>query len=66
MSGRADEHQSLSDSALDLTAAITMLPCRGDTDMLNKVFEPLGYEVSYQIFNVDENFPAWDKIKYVN
>ena len=66
MSGRADERQSLSDSGLNLTAAITMLPCRGDIGMLNKVFKPLGYEVSYDIFNVDENFPAWDKIKYVN
>jgi 3' terminal RNA ribose 2'-O-methyltransferase Hen1 len=66
MSGRADEYQSLSDSALNLTAAITMLPCRGDTSMLTKVFEPLGYEVSYEVFIVDENFPAWDKIKYVN
>jgi len=66
MSGRADERQSLSDSELGLTAAITMLPCRGDIGMLNKVFEPLGYEVSYKVFNVDENFPAWDKIKYVN
>ena len=30
MSGRADAHQALSDSALDLTATVTMLPCRGD------------------------------------
>jgi 3' terminal RNA ribose 2'-O-methyltransferase Hen1 len=66
MTGRADEHQSLSDSPLDLTADITMLPCRGDTDMLNRVFEPLGYEVKYETFVNDELFPAWVKIKYVN
>ena len=66
MTGRADKHQVLSDSLLDLSAAVTMLPCRGDTDMLNKVFEPLGYEVSYKDFPLDENFPAWEKTKYVN
>ena len=66
MSGRADRHQALSDSPMDLTAAISMLPCRGDTSMLNKVFEPLGYKVNYDIFPLDENFPAWDKTKYVN
>ena len=66
MSGRADEHQALSDSKLDLTATITMLPCRGEQDMLNKVFEPLGYEVSYEVFVTDKNFPAWGKSKYVN
>ena len=29
MTGRADAHQELSDSPLELTATITMLPCRG-------------------------------------
>jgi 3' terminal RNA ribose 2'-O-methyltransferase Hen1 len=66
MSGRADERQALSDSPLDLTARIAMLPCRGDTAMLNRVFEPLGYEVSHEEFVNDERFPAWTRIKYVN
>jgi 3' terminal RNA ribose 2'-O-methyltransferase Hen1 len=66
MTGRADKHQALSDSPLDLTAVIAMLPCRGDAAMLNRVFEPLGYEVSHEAFVTDEKFPAWSKIKYVN
>jgi 3' terminal RNA ribose 2'-O-methyltransferase Hen1 len=66
ISGRADEHQALSDSQIDLTAVITMLPCRGEQDMLNKVFEPLGYEVNYEAFDTDENFTTWGKSKYVN
>ena len=48
MTGRADAHQVLSDSPLDLMATVTMLPCRGDQEKLNSVFEPLGYEVSYE------------------
>jgi 3' terminal RNA ribose 2'-O-methyltransferase Hen1 len=66
MSGRADKHQELADSPLDLTAAITMLPCVGEQSMLNKVFEPLGYDVNYEDFAADENFTAWGKSKYVN
>jgi 3' terminal RNA ribose 2'-O-methyltransferase Hen1 len=66
MTGRADEHQTLSESPLELTANITMLPCRGDTDMLNRVFGPLGYEVKHEAFVNDELFPAWAKNKYVN
>jgi len=66
MSGRADEHQTLSDTPLDLSATVAMLPCRGDMAMLNRVFEPLGYEVSHEAFVNDERFPAWTKIKYVN
>lgn len=66
MTGRADKHQALSDSPLDLTAMITMLPCRGEQGMLNKVFEPLGYEVSYASFASNEHFPAWGESKNVN
>jgi len=66
MTGRADKHQTLSDSPLDLTAAVAMLPCRGEREMLNRVFEPLGYEVSYDTFLADEKFSAWGESKYVN
>lgn len=66
MTGRADKHQALSDSPLDLTATITMLPCRGEQEMLNRVFEPLGYEVSFETLILDEKFPAWGESKYVN
>jgi len=66
MTGRADNHQALSDSPLDLTATVTMLPCRGEQEKINAVFEPLGYEVSYETFISDEKFPEWGESKYVN
>jgi len=66
MTGRADEHQALSDTTLDLTAKITMLPCRGEQEKLNSVFEPLGYTVSYETFIADEQFPDWGDSKYVS
>jgi len=66
MTGRADDHQELSDTPIDLEAAITMLPCKGDANMLNRVFEPLGYEVKYVTFIMDEKFPEWGESKYVN
>lgn len=75
MTGRADTRQALSDSALDLTATVTALPFRGyrgaipagsGTEKLNSVFEPLGYEVSYETFTADEAFPDWGESKYVN
>jgi 3' terminal RNA ribose 2'-O-methyltransferase Hen1 len=66
MTGRADNHQSLSDSPLELEAAVAMLPCRGEPAMLNKVFVPLGYEVNFESFAADENFPGWGMSKYVN
>jgi len=58
MTGRADAHQALSDSPLDLTAVITMLPCRGEQEKLRAVFAPLGYEVSYETFYLGREFPG--------
>ena len=66
MTGRADAHQALSDSLLDLTATVTMLPCRSDQEKLKDVFKPLGYDVSLETFVCDEKFPDWDDSKYVN
>lgn len=66
MAGRADAHQSLADSPLELTATVTMLPCRGEQEKLYHVFEPLGYTVSYETFRLDENFPKWGESNYVN
>ncbi|MCL2336951.1 MAG: 3' terminal RNA ribose 2'-O-methyltransferase Hen1 [Firmicutes bacterium] len=65
MTGRADSRQALSDSALDLQATVTMLPCRGEQERLNSVFEPLGYQVAYETFISDEKFPAWGESRYV-
>jgi len=62
MTGRADAHQSLSDSPLDLTANITMLPCRGEHEKLKSVFEPLGYEATYETLLDDRDIES----KYVN
>ena len=66
MTGRADAHQELSDSALDLRASVIMLPCRGQQEKISGVFEPLGYEVGFETFASDENFPDWGESKYVN
>jgi 3' terminal RNA ribose 2'-O-methyltransferase Hen1 len=66
MGGRHDEFQTLADAALDLTATLTMLPCRGETAMLRRVFEPLGYAVSCETFVSDEKFPEWRDSRYVN
>ena len=66
MTGRADAHQALSDAPLDLTATLTMLPCRTERNRLRDVFEPLGYEVSYESFELDEAFPNWGQSPYVN
>ncbi|MDR2718371.1 MAG: 3' terminal RNA ribose 2'-O-methyltransferase Hen1 [Treponema sp.] len=66
MSGRCEMKQVLADSALDLSATLVMLPCRGDTAMLEKVFAPLGYKVEWESGLLDDSFPEWGDSCYVN
>ncbi|MEN6316573.1 MAG: 3' terminal RNA ribose 2'-O-methyltransferase Hen1 [Clostridiaceae bacterium] len=64
MSGKSKDRQELADKALPLQAKITMLPCRGDEGIINRLFEPLGYKVNVEGYMLDEKFPEWGQSKY--
>jgi 3' terminal RNA ribose 2'-O-methyltransferase Hen1 len=66
MSGKCEKRQELADTALDLSASLAMLPCRGDTAMLERIFAPLGYETEWNEMLLDEKFPEWGNGRYVN
>ena len=66
MAGRCEKKPALADAVLNLSATLTMLPCRGSTAMLEKVFAPLGYELSWEEFPLDDHFPEWGLARYVN
>jgi 3' terminal RNA ribose 2'-O-methyltransferase Hen1 len=66
MSGRCDKRPELAASAIELEAGITMLPCRGDTDLIRRIFEPLGYKAEFEAFSLDEKFSEWGESDYVN
>ncbi|MBF6613956.1 MAG: 3' terminal RNA ribose 2'-O-methyltransferase Hen1 [Chloroflexi bacterium] len=59
MSGKSQSHQEMADAMLPLQAKISALPCRSGEELLRKLFEPLGYEVSVQGYPLDEKFPEW-------
>ena len=59
MGGRSKERQELADQPLQFDALLTALPCRGGTELLSKLFEPLGYEIEAKHFHLDERFPEW-------
>jgi 3' terminal RNA ribose 2'-O-methyltransferase Hen1 len=64
MTGRSKERQVLADSQLALEARITSLPCRGGEDLLRRLFEPLGYQVSAIHHPLDDKFPEWGEGPY--
>jgi 3' terminal RNA ribose 2'-O-methyltransferase Hen1 len=64
MGGRSKERQELANQALALEARIATLPCRGGEDLLRRLFEPLGYELSAEHHVLDEKFPEWGESSY--
>lgn len=66
MTGRCDKRPELVEQELDLTATVSTLPCTGNTEMLNRVFEPLGYNVSFDCSVLDPKYPEWGDGKYVD
>ena len=66
MSGRCQNRQEAAERPLNLSAELTMLPCRDGMDWLARVFGPLGYQVEFHSNPLDENFPDWGESLYVN
>lgn len=66
MSGICDKRQELADMPLNLSATIYSLPCRGLPEFAEEVFEPLGYEVSFETGILDEQFPEWGDSSYID
>ena len=59
MSGRSQSRQALADSTLPLRATVSALPCRSGEDLLRRLFEPLGYDLSVEGHPLDEKFSDW-------
>jgi 3' terminal RNA ribose 2'-O-methyltransferase Hen1 len=64
MRGQCKEHPELADAALELSARLPVLPCRGGEDLLRRLFEPLGYTVSARPVPLDPQFPDWGDSPY--
>lgn len=59
LGGRCKDRPHLVDAPLPLRAHISALPSRGGTDLLSRLFKPLGYHLTAQSIPLDEQFPDW-------
>lgn len=59
MGGRCSAKQELADTEIPLEAKISVIPCRGGEDLLRRLFEPLGYQVTAEGYPLDEKFTDW-------
>jgi 3' terminal RNA ribose 2'-O-methyltransferase Hen1 len=66
LNGKSKERQELAESAIPLTAKMPVIAARGGEDVVRRLFEPLGYEVSIQPLPLDEQFLAWGESPYIS
>lgn len=64
LAGRSKDRPELAETPIALTARLAALPCRGGEELLRRLFEPLGYEVTTHQEILDERFPAWGLSPY--
>ena len=66
MSGRSKERPDLTDTPLPFEIRIPVLPCRGGTTVLERVFGPLGYTLTANPIPLDPAFPEWGDSRYLD
>ena len=66
INGRCEKKPELVMEKLDLEANVTMLPCKGDKELIQRIFKPLGYEITFDNYILDDKFPRWGESSYVN
>lgn len=64
LAGKSKDRPELAETPLPLRARISVLPCHGGEDLLRRLFEPLGYQVSAEGHLLDEEFPEWGESPY--
>lgn len=66
MRGASKERQHLADAPLSLRAHLPAVPCREGEDLLQRLFEPLGYRVVTHRSALDRQFPEWGESPYAS
>lgn len=64
LAGRCKTHPELVETAIPLTAKISVVASRGGAQLLHDLFEPLGYELTLIPYLLDEQFPEWGASNY--
>ena len=64
MSGKCDARPELVELSLDLEVELPVVPVRGGSEVLRRLFEPLGYDVEAQPIALDTHFRPWGDSPY--
>jgi 3' terminal RNA ribose 2'-O-methyltransferase Hen1 len=64
LSGRCKERPELVDAVMPLEVWLPALPVRGGSDLVHRLFDPLGYDVVATPIALDAMFPSWGASAY--
>src|SRR6185369_5565887 len=64
LAGRSKDRPELTEIPMPLTAKISVLPSRSGEKFLRRLFEPLGYEITVNRHELDNEFPEWGESSY--
>lgn len=64
--GRSKERQELAGSAIPYEAMVAPLPARGGSELVKRLFEPLGHQVHSSSVEMDPARPNWGQSPYVS
>jgi 3' terminal RNA ribose 2'-O-methyltransferase Hen1 len=64
LAGRSRDRAELAGQAIPLEACLPVLPSRSGPDLIRRLFEPLGYDLSIEQRPLDEVFPEWGQSPY--
>jgi 3' terminal RNA ribose 2'-O-methyltransferase Hen1 len=65
LGGRCEARPELVQQAIPLSALVTPLPVRGGTDLVERLFAPLGYRSTAEALPLDAAMPEWGASPYV-
>lgn len=66
LNGVCTARPELVDQQVPLTVHVPALPSRGGTDLVRRLFEPLGWTVDARPLPLDEQVPTWGDSRYVD
>lgn len=64
MTGRSDSYPDLAASPIPLRIAMPVVSVRGDADLLERLFGPCGWDVSFEQIPLDAAFPEWGPSRF--
>jgi 3' terminal RNA ribose 2'-O-methyltransferase Hen1 len=66
MNGRSEDRPDLASTPLALEVHVPTLPSSGGSDLVRRLFQPLGYSVETRATPLDDHFPNWGESRYVD